>query len=64
VRRGAPSGRRGRRRFRRCIDLLAVDGERRAAGDHDIELFVVPGARARLVVLLDDELAGVRRVTR
>src|SRR5207244_13282365 len=46
----------------RCVELLALDREDRVPGDDDVELFVVAGAVARLVVLLDDELARVRGV--
>ena len=40
------------------VDLVAVEDERRAPGDDDVELLV---AEPLLVVLLDDVLAGLRR---
>src|SRR5205085_702378 len=46
----------------RRIDLFAVDSEDGASHDHDVQLLVLPRTRARLVVLLDDEVARVRRV--
>src|SRR3954451_8844770 len=46
----------------RRIDLFAVDSEDGASRDHDVQLLVLPRTRARLVVLLDDEVARVRRV--
>ena len=46
----------GRRR-----DALAVDGERRAPGEDEVELLVAAGPRAELVVLADDLLARLGR---
>ena len=42
------------------VDRLAVELERRVAGHDDVELLVMAGAVALLVVVLDDLVAGVR----
>ena len=42
-------------RARRRVDLLAVDGEGRVAGDDGVDLLV---AELRLGVILDDLVAG------